>query len=198
MHLLAAHLQQCQRSLCLHPVSELLLLCFYKASLWLRRFLWGDHRLEAFAPSSRCVWSQRPWRNLQIILSSQGFFSDKHLLKFDGLSKFVMSWINFSQSHSDSSKEFSYIQVQSGWVAYHCKSWRLWRLGLYLGSSWQLRGHPSCKKGGCNLLCISFLYSRYIRRCSIGALYPRISLFSSLLGLFHQDRQFVLSLVLLV
>ena len=35
---LTAHLQLFQSSLCLHPVSELLLLCFYIASLWLRRF----------------------------------------------------------------------------------------------------------------------------------------------------------------
>ena len=52
--------------ICLHLVIELLLLCFYIASLWLRRFLWGDRRREVLAPSSLCVWSQMPWRSLQI------------------------------------------------------------------------------------------------------------------------------------
>ena len=38
---LAVHLLQCQNSLCYHPGNELLLLCFYIASLWLPRFLFG-------------------------------------------------------------------------------------------------------------------------------------------------------------
>ena len=42
---LSAHLWQCQRSLCLHPVSVLLLLCFYRASLWLQWSPWVDRKL---------------------------------------------------------------------------------------------------------------------------------------------------------
>ena len=67
MYLLVEHLRQCQRTLCLHLVSEHLLSSFYRASLWLRLFLERHHRLEVFVPSSLCVWSQMPWRNLQII-----------------------------------------------------------------------------------------------------------------------------------
>ena len=74
MYSLAEHQQQCQRSLCLYPVSELLLSCFYRASLWLWQFLWGDHRLEVFAPSSLCVWIRMLWRNLQIKVSPRFFF----------------------------------------------------------------------------------------------------------------------------
>ena len=47
-------------------MNELLLSCFYRA-LW--EFLRGDQTLEVFAPSSLCVWSQMPWRNLQIKVS---------------------------------------------------------------------------------------------------------------------------------
>ena len=46
MYLVAEHQQQCRRSL--HPVSIFLISCFYRASLWLRQFRWGDHRLERF------------------------------------------------------------------------------------------------------------------------------------------------------
>ena len=73
MCLLAAYLLQCQSSLCLHPGSGLLLLCFYMASLWPRQFLWVGCRRVVFAPSFFCVWSQRPWQNQQIILLPQGF-----------------------------------------------------------------------------------------------------------------------------
>ena len=66
---LTEHLRQYQRSLYLHLVSRLLLLCFYTVSLWLQRFLWGDHRQEVFASSSLWVWSQMPRRNLQIRMS---------------------------------------------------------------------------------------------------------------------------------
>ena len=60
----------------------LLLLCFYIASLWLRRFICIGRRREVFAPSSLCVWSQRPERSRQIILLHQGFL---HVhLEFDG------------------------------------------------------------------------------------------------------------------
>ena len=75
MYFPAAHLLQCQSSLCFHPVIKLLLLYFYIASLWLRRFLWDDRRPEVFAPSFLCVWSQTPWRSLQITVSPQGFFT---------------------------------------------------------------------------------------------------------------------------
>ena len=74
MYLIAEHLQQCQ-SLCLHPVSEPWLLCFYRASLWLKQFLWEGCGLEVFVPSSLCAWSQMPWRNLQMRVLHQGFFA---------------------------------------------------------------------------------------------------------------------------
>ena len=50
-------------------VSELLLSCFYIASLWLQRFLKGDRMEKVFGPSTLCVWSQMPWRSPQIIVS---------------------------------------------------------------------------------------------------------------------------------
>ena len=62
------------RGVCLNLVSELLIMSFYRPSLWLRRFLWGDHRLEIFALSSLCVWSQMSSGNLQIRVSPRGFF----------------------------------------------------------------------------------------------------------------------------
>ena len=74
MCLLATHLRQCWSSLCLHPGSGLLLLCFYMASLWLLRFLWVGRRRVVYALSFLCVWSQRPWRSRQIILLPLGFF----------------------------------------------------------------------------------------------------------------------------
>ena len=52
MYPLIVNQQQCQRSLCLHPVRELLLSCFYRASFWLRQFLWRHCTLIAFAPCS--------------------------------------------------------------------------------------------------------------------------------------------------
>ena len=57
-------------------------------------FFGKDHRPEVFAPSFLCVWSQRPLRSLLIIVSPRGFWYEH--LKFDELSKFVMSWIDFS------------------------------------------------------------------------------------------------------
>ena len=63
--------------------------CFYIASLWLWWFLWIGPRQVVFAPSSLCVWSQRPWRSQrprrsqQIILWHQVFLH-VHLLEFDG------------------------------------------------------------------------------------------------------------------
>ena len=59
---------------CLHPGSGILLSCFYIVSLWLWRFLWVSHRWVVFAPSSLCAWSQKPWRNQQIILLPVGFY----------------------------------------------------------------------------------------------------------------------------
>ena len=79
--------------------------CFYIASLWLRWFLWEDRRSEVFAPSSLCVWSQMPWRSLQMIVSPRDVLYE-HLI-FDGLSKFVTSWIDFFESYFGSSKELS-------------------------------------------------------------------------------------------
>ena len=106
MCLLAAHLQQCQRSLCFHPVSELLLLCFYVASLWLQCFSLRDRRPELGAPSFPCVWSQMLWRSQHIIILPQGFLHE-HLPTFDKQSNFVMSWIDFSKSHFGSSYSLS-------------------------------------------------------------------------------------------
>ena len=102
MYPLAEHQQQYQRSLCLHPVSEPWLSCYYSASSWLWQFLWGDHRREVFAPSTLSVWNQMPWRNLQTKVLPPGFLLEL-LLWFDGLSESVMLWIAFSENHSDSS-----------------------------------------------------------------------------------------------
>ena len=62
-------------------MSELLLLCFYIASLWLRWFLWGDPMLEVFAPFFLCVWSQMLWRNLPISVVSM-FFAQKPKIRW--------------------------------------------------------------------------------------------------------------------
>ena len=114
MYPLAEHQQQYQRSLCLHPLSKLLLSYFYRASLWL-----GDHRREVFAPSSFCVRSQMPWRNLQIKVSPRDFWLE--LLKFDGLLESVMMWIGFSKNHLDSSKEFSKLLMTLTPTIIYCK-----------------------------------------------------------------------------
>ena len=66
----------------------------------------GDHRLEVFTPSSLCVWNQMLWRNLQIIVLPQVILH-KPILKFVGLSEFVMLRIDFSENHFGSFKEFS-------------------------------------------------------------------------------------------
>ena len=65
MHPLAELQQQCRRSMCLHLVRKPWLSCYYRASLYLWQFLWGDHKQEVFAPSSLSVWNQILWRNLQ-------------------------------------------------------------------------------------------------------------------------------------
>ena len=74
MCLLAAHLLQYRSSLCLHPGNRLSLLCFYIASLWLRRFLLVGCRQVEFAPSFLCEWSQRSWLSQQMVLLPLGFF----------------------------------------------------------------------------------------------------------------------------
>ena len=125
---LAEHQQQYQRSLCLHPMSGLLLSCFYRASLLLRHFHWGDHRLEVFISSSLCVWSQIPWRNLQIRVLSRGSLHEL--------------WTSFSDF--DSSKEFSQILVRCGWVAEHDKPYpevRVIPRQLFCPVSWGCRIH---------------------------------------------------------
>ena len=108
---LAAHLRQCQRSLCLHPVSKLLLLCFCIASSWLWQFLWEDRRAEVFAPSSLCVWSQMPWRSLQIIVLPWQIVKT-----CDVMNQFLWKPFWFFLRTSQ-------FQVLCGWVADHCKSW---------------------------------------------------------------------------
>ena len=60
----------------------------------------GRRRLVIFAPSSRCVWIQMPWRSRRIIVLSRGFCTNTFK---NGLSKFVMSRIDFSKSHFASS-----------------------------------------------------------------------------------------------
>ena len=122
MCLIVAHPLQCQSSLCLHPGSGLLLLCFYIASLWLQRFLWGGRGWVVFTPTSLCVLSQRPWRSRQIILLLLRFLLI-HLVECDGSSKFVTSWIYFSESHFDS----SYV-CSEFWVLCRLRRWALYIL----------------------------------------------------------------------
>ena len=112
--LLADHLLRCRSRHWLHPRSGLLFSCFYIASLWLQRFLKVGRWRVVFALSSICVWRQRPWRSRQIILLPLGFLH-VHLLEFEGLSKSVISWIYFSESHFGSSKVSSQF-----WVLYGC------------------------------------------------------------------------------
>ena len=99
MYPLAEYQQQCQR-ICFYSVNELILSCFYWASLWLWQFLLGNQKLEIFGPSFLCVWSQMSLRNLQIRVSPRGFLH-KFLLRFDGLSESVMLRISFSENHFD-------------------------------------------------------------------------------------------------
>ena len=87
------HQQQCQKSPCLHPVSEFLFLCFYWASLWQRQFLWGDHTQEVFALSSFCKWYEIPRRNLQIICRFKGFYFNELFPRFDGLSESIEQFL---------------------------------------------------------------------------------------------------------
>ena len=136
------------------------------------------------------------WRSLQRVVAPQGFLQE-HLPVFDGLSKFVMLWIDFSKSHFGPSKEFSQFQVQCGWVAEHCRSWLLWKKELYLVSSWLFlkesedtswlfQSYSSWGKGGYSHLSICLSCSSCICHCSIlGAICHQISLFSILLGVFH-------------
>ena len=97
MYLLAAHLLKYRSILCPQLESGLLLSCFYIDLLWLRRFLWEGRRRVVFAPSFVYVWSQMPWRSRQIIVLPRGFLHE-HLLVFNGYSRIVMSWIDFSES----------------------------------------------------------------------------------------------------
>ena len=106
---------------------------FYRASLWLWQFLWGDYRLEVFAPSSLCVWSQMPWRNLQIRVLLWGFLNE-FLLRFNKLSESVMLWNGLFESHFDSSSEFSQFLVWCGGVEehYNLKTIERWTKGCIL------------------------------------------------------------------
>ena len=90
MCLLTTRLHQCRNIL--SPLPS----CFYIASLWQRLFLWVGRRGAVFAPFSLCLLSQRLWRSRQIILLPLGFLL-VHLQEFDVLTKFVMSWIDFSE-----------------------------------------------------------------------------------------------------
>ena len=65
-----------------------------------------------------------PWRNLPIKVSLRGFWHEI-FLKFDGLSESVMLWIDFSENHFDSSKEFSQYLVRCAWEAEHYKSYEI-------------------------------------------------------------------------
>ena len=75
--------------------------CYYIGSLWLQEFLWEDRRPGVFVPSFLSVRSKMSWRSQQIIVSA--FFFHEHLPIFDELSKFLMSWIDFCESHFGSS-----------------------------------------------------------------------------------------------
>ena len=72
---------------------------------------WGDRRPGVFAPSYFYVLSQMPQRSLQIIVSPRVFFT-RIPSNIHELSKFVMLWIYFSESHFSYSKEFSEFQVR--------------------------------------------------------------------------------------
>ena len=110
MYPLAAHLRQCQRDLHLHPVSELLLLCFYITSLWQQKFLFGRPLARSicsiFLLSMESNAIEKSTNN-----SVASFFFLKYLPIFEGMSKYVMSWIDFFVSHFGSAKEFSQFQV---------------------------------------------------------------------------------------
>ena len=58
--------------------------------------------------------------------------------------------------------------------------------GLYLGSSWLIRGRPSLGKGGCIPLYICLLCFYHIRHYSVRAVCRRILWSSVLLGVFRQ------------
>ena len=87
----------CQRSPCLHPVSEPWLLCYPWASFWLWHFIWKGHMLEVFTLSSFWVWNQILWRNLQIRELLLGFLYKLHLW-LNRLSESVKLWIDFSEN----------------------------------------------------------------------------------------------------
>ena len=139
----------------------------------LRRFLKGDRRREVFAPSSLCVWSQMPWRNLQIKLWHLRFFARppsniQRIVKICDVDRFLWKpfWFflrifSISGSIQSSSRVLEILAAMDATVIP-----RNFLVPHFLG------------KGGGSPLSISLLCSGYIRCCNIGAVCRQISLFS--------------------
>ena len=186
MHPIGEHQKQSQRNLSLHPVSKLLLSCFYRVLLW----LWVSSG-KSYARSICSIFplyfeSNALKKSTNKSVASR--FLARTFLRFDIFSESVMWWIGFSGNRFDSFKEFSEFLVRCGWFAGNYKSPSPWKKGLCLCSSWLFRGHLSWGKGECCPLSISLLCSGYIRRCSIRAVSHRITLSSIHLVVFHQDQ----------
>ena len=158
--------------------SRELLSCFYIESLWLRQFLWGD----VFAPSFLCVWSQMPWISLQIIVSLRFFaWIPSHIWRIVKICDVVEPFWFFLRIFSLSG------------------SMQLSGRALYILAAMDVRVIPRqflaiprslfLGKERCSPLSICLLCSGYVRRCSIEAVWRRISLSSILLGVFHQALQ---------
>ena len=119
MYLPAAHLLQCRSILCLYPLSRLLLSCFYITSLWQRLFLWGDRSQEIFAPL--CMESNDLKKSTNNSVASRFFAWIPFGIWW--IVKYVMSWIDFSESHFGSSLTFSQFWVLCSYVVEHCRYW---------------------------------------------------------------------------
>ena len=192
MYLLATPLLQCRSSLCLYPGSGLLLSCFYIASLWLRRFLSVSRRRVVFAPSFLCVWSQKPWRSRQIIISTSRFFG-RISLKIRRMVKICDDMDLFLRKSFWFSWVSSQFWVLCDYVVELCISWLLWMWGFYYGCQGYLCSvvlgyseSPFLEKGGYIPLSIWLLCFDYIWHNTDGAVCRRIHRSSTLPGVFHQ------------
>ena len=110
----------------------------------------SHRKREEFAPSSFC---QKPWGSLQITVLPRGFLQE-HLLEFDRL---VNLWCSGLISPKailvllQNFHNFRFYAVELQTIV------DVGRYGLYLGSSWQFRGHLSWEKGWCSP-CLSVYY----------------------------------------
>ena len=155
---------------------------FTFASLWLRRFLWGDCWREIIAPSYRCVWSQIPWRSRRIIVLLQSFLHE-HLLEFGDCQNLWHRGSISPKAILVLRKYFLYFRF------YAVASQSIVDLG-YTSVVLAIPRSPFLGKVGMQPFVHLSIVSDYIRRCSIEAVCLRIPLSSILLGYFIKPCRF--------